>query len=65
LDITPKDISADEASATLFRIVEKAELSRSSGSGEPDGKYELTYTFDGKPYKDKVRMRGGRLLGGW
>ena len=65
LDVTPKAFFADESSTPVLRIVDKAELSPNSGSGVPDGKYERTFAFDGKPYKDKVRMHGGRLLGGW
>jgi hypothetical protein len=63
LDITPKDISVDEESTPVFRIVESAELSRGSGSDVPDGEYERKYVFDGKPWVDKVRMPGGRLQG--
>jgi hypothetical protein len=64
LDVTPKAISADEQS-TLYRIPDTRPLSRNSGTDVPEGKYELTFTFDGRPCTDKVRMRDGRLLGGW
>jgi hypothetical protein len=65
LDITPKEVSADEESMPLYRVPDTRPLSRNSGKGVPDGKYELTYTFDGRPYKEKVRMVGGELRGGW
>ena len=66
LDITPgKAISVDERSTPAFRIPDDVRLSPNSGSGVPDGKYERKFVFDGRPYNDKVRMLGGRLMGGW
>jgi hypothetical protein len=65
LEITPKNLYVDPQATPVRRIVDKAKLSPASGSGVPDGKYELTYTFEGKPQKDKVRMRGGQMFGGW
>jgi hypothetical protein len=65
LDISPKPISVDERSTPVFRIPETRPLSRNSGTDVPEGKYKLTFTFDGRPYTENVRMRGGQLLGGW
>jgi hypothetical protein len=64
LDLTVKEMRVDERTMPVARAIAKAALSRMSAIAVPDGNYTLTYLFDGKPQKEKVRIVGGTLLAG-
>jgi len=64
LDLTVKEMLVDERTMPVRRAVAETALSRMSGMMVPDGKYTLTYTFDGVQEKHSVRVVSGTLLAG-
>lgn len=64
LDLTVKEMYVDERAMPLARAIVDNALSRMSGMVVPDGRYTLTFTFDGKHETHNVRVEGGRLLAG-
>lgn len=64
LDLTVKELEVDELTMPVERALARVGLSPMSGLVVPDGNYTLTYTFDGKPKEDKVRVVSGTLLAG-
>jgi hypothetical protein len=64
LDLTVKEMYVDERTMPVRRAVAETALSRMSGMVVPDGRYTLTYTFDGTQEKHNVRVEGGILLAG-
>jgi hypothetical protein len=61
LDLTVRELRVDERTAPVARAIAETALSRVSAI-VPDGRYTLTFTFDGKLEKHNVRVEGGRLL---
>jgi hypothetical protein len=64
LDLTVKEMLVDERTMPVARAVAKTALSRMSGMVVPDGRYTLTYTFDGSQEKRNVQVQSGTLLAG-
>jgi len=62
LDLTVKELEVDEIVMPVGRALARVALSPMSGLVLPDGNYTLTYPFDGKQQKDKVRVVSGTLL---
>jgi hypothetical protein len=59
--IVPKDILAD-GDEVVGRIPDRVDF---GGTGIEDGHYLLNFTFDGKPFAEKRRIKNGQRLGGW
>jgi hypothetical protein len=64
LDLTVKVMYVDERTMPVARAIAELALSRMPGMVVPDGKYSLTFIFDGKQEKQNVRVESGTLLSG-
>jgi hypothetical protein len=62
LDLTVKELHVDERTMPISRAIAETALSPMSGIVVPDGSYTLTYIFDGKQQKERVRVVDGVLL---
>ena len=64
LNLTVKELWADESMTPLDRVVTRAELSPMSGVAVQNGNYTLRYSFNGKQEEHAVRVEDGTLLSG-
>jgi len=64
LDLTVKEMQVDERTMPLARAIAETALSQMSGMVVPDGRYMLTFIFDGEQEKHNVRVQSGTLLAG-
>ena len=64
LDLTVKVSYVDERMMPVARAIAETALSRMSRMVVPDGRYTLTFAFDGKQEKHNVRVESGMLLAG-
>lgn len=61
LNLTIRELLANESSAPVSRAIAKIELGRND---VPDGGYTLRYAFDGIREEQAVRVKQGTLLAG-
>ena len=64
LNLTVKELYADELSAPVDRAIARTELSHMSGMVIEDGKYKLRFSFNGAVQQHSVRVADGTLLAG-
>jgi hypothetical protein len=62
LDLTVKELFANESAEPVSRAIGRMSLSASSSP--PNGRYRLRYVFDGKQEEETVRIEHGTLLAG-
>jgi hypothetical protein len=64
LKLSLKDIRLGMRAIPADRLVMGYDLSPMSGMVVEDGRYALSFEFDGKQHEDSVQVRNGKLFAG-
>jgi hypothetical protein len=62
LRLRVKELRVDERAMPVGRFVEGFDLSPSSAIVVENGNYSISFEFDGKQYKERATVRGGKLF---
>jgi hypothetical protein len=64
LILTVQEMHVDEVERHVGRALSRVELAPRSGGDVPEGRYTLTFPFDGTQQRNNVRLESGTLLSG-
>jgi hypothetical protein len=64
LILTVQEMHVDEIERPVARALARVELAPRSGGDVPEGRYTLTFPFDGTQQRNNVRLESGTLLTG-